>query len=41
MLEQQCKWQHVHYMRAQHILHVCAVHTKQLECKSARAYSKK
>ena len=27
-------------MRAQRILHVCAACTKQIECKSARAYSK-
>ena len=41
MLDEQCKWQHVHYMRALRILHVCAKHTKQIERKSARACFKK
>ena len=31
MLEEQWKWQHVHYMRAQRILHAYAVHTKQIK----------
>ena len=31
MLDEQWKWQHVYYMRAQRILHACAVHTKQIK----------